>query len=88
MVLFLGFMKILLLLTPISSLSLVNSRPNQLKLAIVPNFTRASIANWVQTTLSGQCVVCSDNLPGFSGLKAHAIVHSPINMSVLPDAKD
>ena len=35
----------------ITALSLINGRPAQLKLSIVPNFTRASIGNWAQTAL-------------------------------------
>ena len=72
----------------VTALSLVNGRPDQLKLTIVPNFTKASIAHWAQTALSGPCVVYSDNLLGFSGVKASDMVHKSINISAQPDATD
>ena len=51
----------------ITALSLVNGQPAQLKLSIVPSFTRSSIGNWAQTALSGPCTVYSNGLSGFQG---------------------
>ena len=72
----------------ITALSLVNGRPAQLKLSIVPSFTRSSIGKWAQTALSGPCTVYSDSLSGFAGLKSDEITHKAVNISANPDAKD
>ena len=72
----------------ITALSLVNGRPAQLKLCIVPSFTRSSIDNWAQTELSGPCTVYSDSLSGFAGIKLDEITHKAVNISAKPDAKD
>ena len=72
----------------ITALNLVNSRSAQLKLSIVPNFTRSSITNWAQAALSWPCRVYSDSLLGFAGLKSNEITHKPVNISANPAAKD
>ena len=72
----------------INALSLVNGRPAQLKLSIVPGFNRSSIDNWAQTALSGPCTVYLDSLSRFTGLKSDEITHEAVNISANPDAKD
>ena len=72
----------------INALILVNGRPAQLKLSIVPSFTRSSIGNWVQTALSGPCTVYPDSLLGVAGLKSDEITHKAVNISANPGAKD
>ena len=65
----------------------VNGRPDQLKLPIVAHCTSTSIANWVQTALLGPCLVYTDNVPGFSGLKRMILCTGPWICALTPMLK-
>lgn len=63
----------------IAAVSLTDEgRPQYLKLAPVPGFTRKAIADWASAALSPGCQVISDGLACFAGVTDAGCSHQPI----------